>query len=59
MKKTYTVIGRTELTEYVTFTVEAESEEQALLLVEEGEVEDNGDHWTKESGSGMSYAIQK
>lgn len=57
--KTFTVIGKTELVEYVTYTVEAESEEEALELVQEGEVEDNGDHWTRETGGGQTYTIQK
>jgi len=57
--KTYTIIGKTELIEYVTFTVEAESEEEALQMVKDGEVEDNGDHWTREVGGGQTYEIQK
>jgi len=31
--KTYTIIGKTQLIEYVTYTVEAESEEEALQIV--------------------------
>jgi hypothetical protein len=57
--KTFTVIGKTELVEYVTYTVEAESEEEALELVQEGEVDDNDDHWTRDTGGGMTYTIQK
>lgn len=57
--KTYTIIGKTQLIEYVTYTVEAESEEEALEMVEEGEVEDNGDHWTRDVGGGQTYEIQK
>ena len=56
--KTYTVVGVRTIDEYVTYTVEAESEEEALELVENGEIEDNGDHWQKDTGNGEDFYIQ-
>lgn len=56
-KKTYTILASTQLVEYVTYTVEAESEREALDLVEDGEVESNCDHWTKEVGGGTQYEV--
>lgn len=58
MKK-FTVVGVRTIDEYVTYTVEAETEEEALEMVEDGEVEDNGDHWHKDTGSGEDFYIQK
>lgn len=57
MKK-YTVVGVRTIDEYVTYTVEAETEEEALEMVEDGEVEDNGDHWHKDTGNGEDFYIQ-
>lgn len=57
MKK-FTVVGVRTIDEYVTYTVEAETEEEALEMVENGEVEDNGDHWHKDTGSGEDFYIQ-
>jgi len=57
--KTYTIIGKTQLIEYVTYTVEAESEEEALQIVMDGEVDDNDDHWTRDVGGGPTYEIKK
>ena len=57
MKK-FTVVGVRTIDEYVTYTVEAETEAEALELVESGEIEDNGDHWQKDTGSGEDYYIQ-
>ena len=57
MKK-FTVVGVRTIDEYVTYTVEAETEEEALELVEDGEVEDNGDHWHKDTGNGEDFYIQ-
>lgn len=57
MKK-FTVVGVRTIDEYVTYTVEAETEEEALELVENGEIEDNGDHWHKDTGSGEDFYIQ-
>ena len=57
MKK-FTVVGVRTIDEYVTYTVEAETEQEALELVEDGEVKDNGDHWHKDTGSGEDFYIQ-
>ena len=57
MKK-FTVVGVRTIDEYVTYTVEAESEEEALEMVESGEVEDNGDHWHRDTGNGEDFYIQ-
>jgi hypothetical protein len=57
--KTFTIIGKRELVEYVTYTVEAESEEEALELIQNEDIEDNDDHWVRETGGGMTYEIQK
>lgn len=57
MKK-FTVVGVRTIDEYVTYTVEAETEEEALEMVEDGEVDDNGDHWHKDTGSGEDFYIQ-
>ena len=57
MKK-FTVVGVRTIDEYVTYTVEAETEEDALQMVEDGEVEDNGDHWQRDTGSGEDFHIQ-
>ena len=57
MKK-FTIVGVRTIDEYVTYTVEAETEEEALELVENGEIEDNGDHWQKDTGSGEDFYVQ-
>lgn len=49
--KTYTVLAKQTLIETWTYTVEAESEEEAIQLVEEGEIEDNEDHYQKDLGN--------
>ena len=54
----FTVVGVRTIDEYVTYTVEAETEAEALELVESGEIEDNGDHWQKDTGSGEDFYIQ-
>jgi len=56
MKK-FTITSTTQMEEYVTYTVEAETAEEALEMVENGEVEDNGDHWMKDIGGGPEYEI--
>ena len=56
--KTFTVVGVRTIDEYVTYTVEAETEQEALELVESGEIEDNGDHWQKDTGGGEDFYIQ-
>lgn len=57
MKK-FTVVGVRTIDEYVTYTVEAETEDEAIEMVENGEVEDNGDHWHRDAGSGEDFYIQ-
>jgi hypothetical protein len=44
MKK-FTITGVRTIDEYVTYTVEAETEEEAIEMVENGEVENNDDYW--------------
>lgn len=56
--ETYTVIKGTKLIEYVTYTVEAESEEEAIQKVKDDEVWDNEDQWTTDTGEEI-YSIQK
>ncbi len=57
MKK-FTVVGVRTIDEYVTYTVEAETADEAIEMVESGEVEDNGDHWHKDTGNGEDFYIQ-
>lgn len=57
MKK-FTVVGVRTIDEYVTYTVEAETEEDALEMVESGEVDDNGDHWHRDTGNGEDFYIE-
>jgi len=56
MKK-YTITSTVQLEEFVTYTVEAESAEEALEMVENGEIDDNDDHWTESTGGGPEYVI--
>ena len=56
MKK-FTITGVRTLDEYVTYTVEAETEDDAIELVESGEVEDNDDHWQKETSGGEDFTV--
>lgn len=55
---TYTVIKGTKLIEYVTYTVEAESEEEAIQKVKNDGLWDNEDQWTTDTGE-ETYEIQK
>lgn len=55
--KTYTISATQTLIESWTYTVEAESEEEALQLVEDGEVEDNGDHYQKDLGD-LTFRVE-
>lgn len=55
---TYTVLKETKLIEYVTYTVEAGSEEEAIQKVKDDEVWDNEDHWTTDTDE-ETYSIQK
>jgi hypothetical protein len=43
--------------EYVTYTVEAETEDEAIEMVENGEVDDNDDHWQRETSGGEDYTV--
>ena len=56
MKK-YLVQAKQTLVEVWTYTVEANSEEEALQLIEEGEVEDNNDHESWDLGD-LQYSIE-
>lgn len=55
---TYTVLKGTTKIEYVTYTVEAQSEEEAIEMVKNDDAWDNEDHWTKDTGE-ETYEIQK
>ena len=55
--KTYLIQAKQTLVEVWTYTVEANSEEEALQLVEEGEMEDNDDHYQKDLGD-LTYSIE-
>lgn len=57
MKK-FTVVGVRTIDEYVTYTVEAETEEEALEMVENGEVENNGDYRHQDTGNGEDLYIE-
>ena len=52
----YTVQAQHTLVEVWTYTVEANSKEEALQLVEDGEVEDNDDHQSWDLGN-LSYVV--
>ena len=54
--KRFTIIEERTLIESVTYTVEAETEAEALQLVEDGEIEDNEDHYTDETGE-VNYFV--
>ena len=56
MKK-FTITGVRTIDEYVTYTVEAETEDDAIELVESGEVDDNDDHWQKETSGGEDFTV--
>ena len=56
--ETYTVIKGRKLIEYVTYTVEASSKEEAIEMVENDEVFDNEDHWTTDTGE-ETYSIKE
>ena len=55
MKK-YTIVEERTLIESVTYTVEAKTKEEAIQLVEDGEIDDNEDHWTDETGE-VNYSV--
>jgi hypothetical protein len=56
MKK-FTIVREETLIECVTYTVEAETESEALELVEDGEIDDNEDHWTEDTAE-VNYYVQ-
>ncbi len=58
MKK-FTITGVRTLEEYVTYTVEAETAEEAIELVESGEIEDNDDHYQSETSGGNDFSVTK
>ena len=59
MKK-FTITGVRTLEEYVTYTVEAETADEAIELVESGEIEDNDDHYQKETcGEYDGFSVTK
>jgi hypothetical protein len=58
MKK-FTITGVRTIDEYVTYTVEAETEEEAVEMVESGEVENNDDYWQRETSGGEDFTITK
>ena len=50
--KRYTIRGKRMYEETVTYTVEANTELEAIEMVENGEVDDNDDHWQREISGG-------
>lgn len=56
MKK-FTIVREEILIEKVTYTVEAETKDDALQLVEDGEIDDNDDHWTENTGE-VNYRVE-
>jgi len=54
----YTVTKETELIETVTYTVEAKSLEDAIKKVEDGDVHDNDDYETYDTGE-ISYSVEE
>jgi hypothetical protein len=57
--KRFTITGVRTIDEYVTYTVEAEDEDEAIEMVENGEVDDNDDHWQRETSGGEDYTVTK
>ena len=55
--KRFTITGVRTIDEYVTYTVEAETEDEAIELVESGEIDDNDDHWQKETSGGEDFTV--
>ena len=55
--KRFTITGVRTIDEYVTYTVEAETEDEAIELVESGEVEDNDDHYQRETSGGEDFTV--
>ena len=57
--KRFTITGVRTIDEYVTYTVEAEDEDEAIEMGENGEVDDNDDHWQRETSGGEDYTVTK
>jgi hypothetical protein len=55
--KRFTITGVRTIDEYVTYTVEAETEDEAIEMVENGEVDDNDDHWQRETSGGEDHTV--
>ena len=55
--KRFTITGVRTIDEYVTYTVEAEPEDEAIEMVESGEVDDNDDHWQRETSGGEDFTV--
>ena len=55
--KTYIIRAKQTIVETWTYSVDANSEEEAIQLIEEGEVDDNEDHYQKDLGD-LSYTIE-
>jgi hypothetical protein len=56
--KRFTIVGVRTIDEYVTYTVEAETEDDAIEMVESGEINDNDDHWQRETNGGEDFTVQ-
>lgn len=54
--KTYIVRAKQTIVETWTYYVDANSEEEAIQLIEEGEIDDNEDHYQKDLGD-LTYTI--
>ena len=57
--KRFTITGVRTIDEYVTYTVDAKDEEEAIEMVENGEVDDNDDHWQRETSGGEDFTVTK
>jgi hypothetical protein len=55
--KRFTITGVRTIDEYVTYTVEAETEDDAIEMVENGEVDDNDDHYQRETSGGEDFTV--
>jgi hypothetical protein len=55
--KRFTITGVRTIDEYVTYTVEAETEDEAIEMIENGEIDDNDDHWQRETSGGEDYTV--
>jgi hypothetical protein len=55
--KRFTITGVRTIDEYVTYTVEAETEDEAIELVESGEIEDNDDQYQRETSGGEDFSV--